>query len=1191
MRAKNILIPTAIAMLFSFASSSAQIQYLTLKQPNGTVFKAIERGDEWLHFFETPDGRIVRRGPNGYFQYFTINANGEFVATGLRAGIDAALTVPVRPYDIPEVRRALVQKLDGYNTAAENNREVFLRRQRGGLAPRLQEKPGGTSPIIQQELTLSMGVILVEFNGRPHYTGGNRPNGYTVSDFESMLFSDNQYNGLSPDGEQVFGSMRDYFEYQSHGLLHITGQIINPNVNGIPTWLDIGSSLPYDEQYESLFLLNDAVNYATLIGWNCNYDIVGVLVSQDDWTWYAGGVAWFRDDYTAGDFVSNFDFANWMGGFVFNERNAAEYRNSSNATFSHIGLIGHEVFHVLGWGIYNVLGEGGEIWIHAEQGDWSFMNVGYRTGPLRKDECPGDLDAVTKTVMEWANPTSINSTLTNEPIQYLEFDNNPSANFDFYRFEDPGSSEEFIVENRKYSGFNSYLPEWWQAGVKGGLLVWWRSGQVREIRRADNDNDVFPDPLPLVSDGDLGDPFPGSSNNFQISMATTPNTQNFGGNRTGFAITNISASPTTMTAILHQSYLASNSTNATTSNNSRKLVRESSGAYHLVFESDGETYYQNSIDGGTSWSNYFRLSGGNNGHGFPCIAERNGNLYVVWQRLIGGTYSLFFRKYASGVWSSNTILATGIAASNDLLPVITSPASGKLMIVFRGASTLRYRVSNDDGSSWSTGANVPATAANDNAPTLAPTTTYWGSNTRSCLAYALNNGATSTIYYQYYRHGPDSSEIWSARKDLSQIVPGTYYNHQKPSMAPSGSASNKRLHLVWETWTAADPRWRVVIHRKATDWFTWPNVYSATYYEQQTAPSITGLYGETAKLLFQTTVGSPLIYKMHYDGAYWGSPVYVGPGTNPSASMGQTQAKYVYTGTAVSSPYEIKISSETMSKSNEQDVAYRRSIAVIDTFSGAWLEIRLDELSVTTASGEEFSIPFEEAKEDEQTLTPANAFGNLSSREVMIPAEAESLRVKATLGAEGLSAIRNAATPIGIEISLAANGGAAVRLPLAAITQERLARTKPAWSIALAAFKGKSMKLRFEVSGIAAKPSLIASLGHIYEAAEGNVLKALEESVHDVVPHDYVIDNYPNPFNPATQIRFALPEENFVALRIYNVQGQMVRELLHATRPAGEYSVSWDGRDQRGLAVASGVYFLRLQAGRIVKSHKLMLMR
>ncbi|MGH7456533.1 MAG: FlgD immunoglobulin-like domain containing protein, partial [bacterium] len=70
--------------------------------------------------------------------------------------------------------------------------------------------------------------------------------------------------------------------------------------------------------------------------------------------------------------------------------------------------------------------------------------------------------------------------------------------------------------------------------------------------------------------------------------------------------------------------------------------------------------------------------------------------------------------------------------------------------------------------------------------------------------------------------------------------------------------------------------------------------------------------------------------------------------------------------------------------------------------------------------------------------------------------------------------------------------------------------------------------------------------------------------------------NYPNPFNPETIIRFYLNERQRVQLVIYDVTGQRVRTLLEGELPAGEQAISWDGRDQQGKAVASGVYFYEL---------------
>lgn len=72
--------------------------------------------------------------------------------------------------------------------------------------------------------------------------------------------------------------------------------------------------------------------------------------------------------------------------------------------------------------------------------------------------------------------------------------------------------------------------------------------------------------------------------------------------------------------------------------------------------------------------------------------------------------------------------------------------------------------------------------------------------------------------------------------------------------------------------------------------------------------------------------------------------------------------------------------------------------------------------------------------------------------------------------------------------------------------------------------------------------------------------------------------NFPNPFNPATTIRFSLARSGEVSLEIYNILGQPVAEPVDGTLPAGEHDVIWDGRDRDGEPVASGIYIYRLRA-------------
>jgi hypothetical protein len=81
----------------------------------------------------------------------------------------------------------------------------------------------------------------------------------------------------------------------------------------------------------------------------------------------------------------------------------------------------------------------------------------------------------------------------------------------------------------------------------------------------------------------------------------------------------------------------------------------------------------------------------------------------------------------------------------------------------------------------------------------------------------------------------------------------------------------------------------------------------------------------------------------------------------------------------------------------------------------------------------------------------------------------------------------------------------------------------------------------------------------------------------------------PNPFNPSTEICFSIAEANFVEVTIYDSSGRVVREIGRQEMVAGENSVSWDGRNDNGTALASGVYYARVSAGTMSQTTKLVL--
>lgn len=98
-------------------------------------------------------------------------------------------------------------------------------------------------------------------------------------------------------------------------------------------------------------------------------------------------------------------------------------------------------------------------------------------------------------------------------------------------------------------------------------------------------------------------------------------------------------------------------------------------------------------------------------------------------------------------------------------------------------------------------------------------------------------------------------------------------------------------------------------------------------------------------------------------------------------------------------------------------------------------------------------------------------------------------------------------------------------------------------------------------------------------------------SAEDGIPNAFTLANYPNPFNPQTTIVCTLPQAGAVRLRVYDVAGRLVRALVDEDRPQGRFEVNWDGRNDRGQAVASGAYIYRLESAKQVLTRRMLLVR
>lgn len=105
------------------------------------------------------------------------------------------------------------------------------------------------------------------------------------------------------------------------------------------------------------------------------------------------------------------------------------------------------------------------------------------------------------------------------------------------------------------------------------------------------------------------------------------------------------------------------------------------------------------------------------------------------------------------------------------------------------------------------------------------------------------------------------------------------------------------------------------------------------------------------------------------------------------------------------------------------------------------------------------------------------------------------------------------------------------------------------------------------------------------------LITSVDEEKTTIPTRFELMQNYPNPFNPETNIRFNLVSTQKVSLKIYNIMGNLVKTLISSQFSAGEHMAVWDGRNDSGFYVSTGIYFYMLEAGAFTKIKKMMLIK
>lgn len=106
-----------------------------------------------------------------------------------------------------------------------------------------------------------------------------------------------------------------------------------------------------------------------------------------------------------------------------------------------------------------------------------------------------------------------------------------------------------------------------------------------------------------------------------------------------------------------------------------------------------------------------------------------------------------------------------------------------------------------------------------------------------------------------------------------------------------------------------------------------------------------------------------------------------------------------------------------------------------------------------------------------------------------------------------------------------------------------------------------------------------------------SLIVGIDNGIPEVPDHFDISANYPNPFNPATTLKYQIPQTSEVAINIYNNLGQIVRTLVNKKQEPGYYEITWNGMNDDGQMVSSGVYIYQIRAGDFIKSRKMILLK
>jgi hypothetical protein len=273
--------------------------------------------------------------------------------------------------------------------------------------------------------------------------------------------------------------------------------------------------------------------------------------------------------------------------------------------------------------------------------------------------------------------------------------------------------------------------------------------------------------------------------------------------------------------------------------------------------------------------------------------------------------------------------------------------------------------------------------------------------------------------------------------------------------------------------------------------------------------------------------------------------------------------------------------------------------------TGAYLELRLNKMILILQNKAVYDIDFSIVSLDSINPTPYNVQNLLTSNLFHVPADAESLYVDFTIDGKNLNSIldkNNSEFTVTLKISAEGKSILSLNYPQLFTQTQDIESTNHrfAYDIRNLGSLLDSIELQLGIDGLSFLPCVFSSVGHIYDYT-GQGAKYIQVAKFPekiFIPTDFTLhQNYPNPFNTVTKIAYEIPEKSYVELAVYDIKGRRVNTIVSNYKNPGYWQVMWNGKDNNGNSVPSGIYICRIfvtskeSNNKFIRSQKMVLLK